>query len=58
VVRDVKQQRIEAIQFPLEYHAGALGEYRERQSAQGRPPIFRMTAALGVLLILQIAIGS
>ena len=57
VVRDVKQ-RLQGINFPLEYHAEVLGEYEERQVAQGQLLIFGIVAALAVLLILQTAFGS
>jgi Cu/Ag efflux pump CusA len=57
VVNDVNQ-RLQGIKFPLEYHAEVLGEYQERQAAQGRLLGFGMAAALAVFLILQIAFGS
>jgi CzcA family heavy metal efflux pump len=57
VVRDVKQ-RLSGINLPLEYHAEVLGEYEERQAAQGRLLLFGLAAALGVLLILQTAFGT
>jgi Cu/Ag efflux pump CusA len=52
------QQRLQGVQFPLEYHAEVLGAYQERQAAQTRLLIFGIAAALGVLLILQTAFGS
>jgi CzcA family heavy metal efflux pump len=54
---DVKQ-RLRAISFPLEYRAEVLGEYQERQAAQGRLLAFGLAAALGILLLLQAAFGS
>jgi CzcA family heavy metal efflux pump len=57
VVRDVKQ-RLQGIKFPLGYHAEVLGEYEERQAAQGSLLVFGIVAALGVLLVLQMAFGS
>ncbi len=57
VVRDVKQ-RLQAMNFPLGYHAEVLGEYEERQAAQNRLLLFGIAAALGVLLILQMAFGN
>jgi Cu/Ag efflux pump CusA len=57
VVRDTKQ-RLQAMNFPLGYHAEVLGEYEERQAAQSRLLLFGIAAALGVLFILQTAFGS
>jgi CzcA family heavy metal efflux pump len=57
VANDV-QQRLQQIKFPLEYHAEVLGEYQERQAAQGRLLIFGLAAAIGVFLLLQAAFGS
>ncbi len=57
VVRDVKQ-RLEGVKFPLGYHAEVLGEYEERQAAQGQLFGFGIAAGLGVFLLLQAAFGS
>jgi CzcA family heavy metal efflux pump len=57
VVNDVNR-RLQEINFPLEYHAEVLGEYQERQAAQGRLLGFGIAAAFGVFLILQIAFGN
>ncbi len=57
VVNDV-QQRLQAIRFPLEYHAAVLGEYQERQADQRNLLIFGIASAIGVFLLLQAAFGS
>jgi Cu/Ag efflux pump CusA len=57
VVTDVKRQ-LATVQFPHEYHAEVLGEFAERQSAQGRLFAFGIAAAIGILLLLQTCIGS
>jgi Cu/Ag efflux pump CusA len=57
VVNDVNQ-RLQAIKFPLGYHAEVLGEYQERQAAQWRLLGLGIAAALGVLLLLQASFGS
>jgi CzcA family heavy metal efflux pump len=57
VVSDV-QQRLSAIEFPLEYHAELLGEYQERQAAQQNLLLFGIAAAIGVFLLLQAALGT
>ena len=57
VVADVKQ-RLATVRFPHEYHAQVLGEFEERQAAQGRLFAFGLVAALGILLLLQTCIGS
>jgi CzcA family heavy metal efflux pump len=51
-VMDLVEDRVQAIQFPLGYHAVILGEYAEREAATNRLYIFAIAAALGVFLIL------
>jgi CzcA family heavy metal efflux pump len=51
-VMDEVADRLEAINFPLGYHAVVLGEYAERQAAQTQLLIFAVVAAIGVFLIL------
>ncbi len=51
-------QRVKAIQFPRGYDAEVLGEYQERQAAQGRLMVFAVAAAIGILLLLQASFGS
>ncbi|MDQ4029385.1 MAG: efflux RND transporter permease subunit [Actinomycetota bacterium] len=57
VVREL-DDRLEEIRFPLEYRAEILGEYAERQAAQGRMLIYAVAAAIGVFLLLQVSFGS
>jgi CzcA family heavy metal efflux pump len=57
VVADVKD-RLARVSFPHEYHAEVLGEFQERQAAQGRLLAFGVAAAIGILLLLQTCIGS
>ena len=44
--------------FPEGYHPEMLGEYQERQNAQGRLLLFALAAAIGVFLLLQASFGS
>jgi Cu/Ag efflux pump CusA len=57
VVADV-HAKLAQISFPLEYHAELLGEYAERQAAQGRLLGFALAALAGIFLLLQAAFGS
>jgi CzcA family heavy metal efflux pump len=49
---------LEDISFPLGYRAELLGEYKERQAAQGRLLIFGLGAALAIFLLLQASFRS
>jgi CzcA family heavy metal efflux pump len=51
VARDV-QQRLNLVPLPLGYHAELLGEYAERQAAQGTLFTFAIAAALGIFFLL------
>jgi CzcA family heavy metal efflux pump len=55
VVSDV-ERRLEEAEFPLEYHAEVLDQ--EGRTAQGRLVAVGILAAIGVLLVLQAALGS
>jgi CzcA family heavy metal efflux pump len=57
VVGDL-QQRLDAVDFPLEFHAEVLGEYAERQAAQNRLLLFAVGAAVAIFLLLQASFGS
>jgi len=57
VVSDV-EAALRRIEFPREYHPELLGEYAERQAAQGRLLLFAVAALIGVWLLLQAAFGS
>ena len=57
VARDL-EDGLEDISFPLGYRAELLGEYKERQAAQGRLLIFGLGAALAIFLLLQASFRS
>ncbi|HET9724897.1 MAG TPA: efflux RND transporter permease subunit [Actinomycetota bacterium] len=57
VVRDV-QTAVEGVDFPLGYHAEFLGEYAERQAAQGRLLLYALIAVAAVFLLLRIALHT
>ncbi|HEY6073693.1 MAG TPA: efflux RND transporter permease subunit, partial [Anaerolineales bacterium] len=46
------EERLNAVDLPLGYHAVILGEYAERQAATNRLFVFGIAAVLGVFLIL------
>jgi Cu/Ag efflux pump CusA len=57
VARDV-QARLNAVPLPLGYHAELLGEYAERQAAQGTLFTFAIAAALGIFFLLAASFGN
>jgi len=57
VANDV-QQRLQAIKFPLGYHAELLGAYQERQAALRSLLLFGIASVIGIFLLLQAAFGS
>lgn len=57
-VVDEIEDRLEKIQFPLEYHPEILGEYAERQSAQQRMVGVAIAAVIGIFLLLQACFRS
>ena len=57
VVQDVNAA-LASTEFPEGYHPEMLGEYQERQAAEGRLLLFAIAAAVGVFLLLQAAFGS
>jgi CzcA family heavy metal efflux pump len=57
VAREV-EQRIQALDFPREYHPVVLGEYTERQAAERRLLLLAIVAAIGIFLLLQASFGS
>ena len=57
VVSDVKNA-MRSIEFPRGYHAELLGEYQERQAAQGHLYRIAIIAGLVILLLLQVSFGS
>jgi Cu/Ag efflux pump CusA len=57
VVADV-ERALATVDFPLEYHPELLGEFAERQEAQGRLLLFAIAAAIAIFLLLQASFGS
>lgn len=57
VVADIKRS-LEAVKFPLEYHAEVLGASMERQASQQRMLGLIAAVVLGVFLLLQAAYRS
>jgi CzcA family heavy metal efflux pump len=57
VIRDV-EVALSEIEFPQGYHPELLGEYAERQAAQGRLLIYAFAALLGIFLLLQASFGK
>jgi CzcA family heavy metal efflux pump len=57
VVGDV-QQAVQGVDFPLGFHAELLGEYAERQSAQGRLLLLALVAIAAVFLLLRVAVHT
>jgi CzcA family heavy metal efflux pump len=57
VVGDV-QRAVEGVDFPLGFHAEFLGEYAERQTAQGRLLLLALVAMVGVFLLLRVALHT
>jgi CzcA family heavy metal efflux pump len=53
VAADV-QTTVQAMQFPLEYHARVVGGFEEQQAVQQRTLIAILVAALGIFLLLQV----
>jgi Cu/Ag efflux pump CusA len=56
VIRDV-EAALASVDWPLEYHPEMLGEFQERQAAQGRLLAFGVGAALGIFLLLVTSFG-
>jgi Cu/Ag efflux pump CusA len=52
------QRRIQSMQLPLEYHAEVVGDYAAQQAVRTRVLGAAAAAALGILLVLQAALGS
>lgn len=57
-VVDEIEDRLEKIQFPLEYHPELLGEYAEREKAQRSIAGVAIAAMLGIFLLLQASLRS
>jgi Cu/Ag efflux pump CusA len=57
VAADV-DRRLKEVKFPLGYHAEVIGEEAERRVAQRRLLLIAAVAAVGILLMLQLAVGT
>jgi Cu/Ag efflux pump CusA len=57
VVNDV-EEAVKGVGFPLGYHAELLGEYAERQTAQGRLLLLALAAGAAVFLLLRVALHT
>jgi Cu/Ag efflux pump CusA len=57
VLADV-DRRLEAVDFPLEYHAEVLGDFAERQAAGRRALGLAVAGAIVIFLLLQAGLGS
>ena len=57
-VADEVQDKLEQMQFPLGYYPALLGEYKELQNAQRNLLIASIAVAIGIFLMLQLALRS
>ncbi len=57
-VADDIENRLESIEFPVEYHAVVQGEFADRRLTQQRMIGAAIVAVLGIFLLLQSAYGS
>jgi CzcA family heavy metal efflux pump len=57
IVGDV-EARLQQVKFPLGYYPELVGEYQERQAAQGRLLGFSIIAVIGTFLLLLTSFGS
>jgi CzcA family heavy metal efflux pump len=57
-VVDDLNQKLQAVEWPLEYHMELLGEYQERQAASDRLRYYALAAAIGVFTLLVLSFGS
>ncbi|RJP19925.1 MAG: efflux RND transporter permease subunit [Deltaproteobacteria bacterium] len=57
-VAEEVEDRLEKIEFPLEYHPELLGEYAERQSAEQRMLAVGAASLIGIFLLLQACFSS
>jgi Cu/Ag efflux pump CusA len=57
-VTDELKRRIKEGAFPFEYHAEVLGEHVERQATLSSLYSYLFAAAVGIVLLLQAALGS
>lgn len=57
-VADEIEDRLEKIEFPLEYHPRLLGEYAEREAVEQRIAGVAIAAVIGIFLLLQACFRS
>ncbi len=57
-VAEEVERRLQAIEFPREYHAELLGEYAEREAATSRIRLFALAAVVGIFVLLHAAFRS
>lgn len=57
-VAEAVEDRLEAVDFPVEYYPLVLGEYVEREEALERLLGVSLAVAVGIFLLLQAAFGS
>jgi Cu/Ag efflux pump CusA len=57
VVRDL-EAKLGKVDFPLEFHYELVGEFAERQKAQGRLFAWGTVTAIGIFMLLLISFGS
>jgi Cu/Ag efflux pump CusA len=57
-VGDDIEDRLQAVNFPLEYHPEVLGEFATQEAAEGRLLAVGIAAAIAILLLLQKVTGS
>ena len=57
-VADEVEDRLEQMQFPLEYHPKLMGEYAEREQAEQRILGVTVAVVLGIFLLLQACFRS
>ncbi len=57
-VVDAVENRLDDVEFPVEYYPTLLGETAEREAAEERMLSFALAVAVGILLLLQAAFRS
>jgi len=57
-VVDAVENRLDDVEFPVEYYPALLGESVEREAAEERMLSFALAVAVGILLLLQAAFRS
>lgn len=57
-IADDIEERLEKVNFPLEYHPELLGEYAEREAAEESMMGMVVVAAVVIFLLIQAALGS